>query len=158
MLVNFPDPHSKYTVGWDSNPVNGSKVHVLTKQNKKLAGRLKRKRDLKWIGEKKQHLLPFPLVFPEAPVARLSIFPFLLVSCQNLLCLLSKNPHPSVLWLLLLVQAGIHLCQHLLVPLRGCWLRGSHTCLKENSPRRSQACILPQNTHSCCLHSCICCS
>lgn len=80
MLVNFPDPHSKYTVGWDSNPDKGSKAHVLTKQNKKLAGRLKRKRDLKMDRREKAAFIAFSTCVPWSSSGE--AFNLSLPSCQ----------------------------------------------------------------------------
>lgn len=86
---------------------------------------------------------PSELVFLAAPVARLSIFSFLLVSRQNLPFSWPKNPYPSAQYLLLLVPTGIYLCR-ISSPSAD---SGLCTCLTENSPGKGQGRHLTPGTH-----------
>lgn len=102
----------------------------------------------KWTRREERLLLAFSACVPCCSNCRaFSVFSFLLGSCQKGPFSLPKNPHPSALYLLSPVQAGIYLCLHLLIPLWTCWLRWLCTCLKENSPRKAQGRHLAAGTH-----------
>lgn len=158
MLVKSPEPHNKYMMGRDSNPDNSSQAPVLTSKTRGGGKRIKKK-DLNVDKREKAAFLAFSTCVPcsfgcrgfnlSLPSCQLSESSLFVVHESPPSCLVSSltgsgwnsplptSPHPS---LRLLTQRIVH------------------TSGREFPQEGPGHASYHRNTHSCCLHSCICCS